>query len=162
LHLPDFAAHIADIITADGGSALELEITESLLMDNVARNAVTLREIRDLDVKISIDDFGTGYSSLSYIARLPITALKIDREFVIGMALGPDGMVMVTSIIALAHALGLTVIAEGVETEEQARVLRRLGCNEAQGYLYSRPVPASEIEAMLRTGEALPIRKSVQ
>lgn len=162
LHQADFAAHIADVIANDGGAALELEITESLIMDNVGRNAATLREIRGHGVNISIDDFGTGYSSLSYIAKLPITALKIDREFVVGMSEGPDGLVMVTSIIALAHALKLTVIAEGVETEEQAQVLQLLGCNEAQGYLYSKAVPASEIEAMLRSGETLPIAKATR
>ncbi len=159
LHQPDFAAHIAEVVAEDGGAALELEITESLIMDNVVRNVATLREIRDHGVNISIDDFGTGYSSLSYIAKLPITELKIDREFVIGMTEGPDGMVMVTSIIALAHALKLKVVAEGVETEEQASRLQSLGCDEAQGYLYCKPVPADAIEALLRAGGSLLTRQ---
>ena len=128
---------------------LELEITESVIMHDVDRKIGMLREIRDLGVNIAVDDFGTGYSSLSYIARLPITSLKIDRAFVTDMTSGPVGHVLVSSIIALAHALKLKVVAEGVETEEQARMLLNLDCDEGQGYLFSKPVPAAAMLALL-------------
>jgi EAL domain-containing protein (putative c-di-GMP-specific phosphodiesterase class I) len=160
LHQPDFSAQITDAVTVAGGGLLELEITESVIMDNVERNVAMLKEIRALGVTIAIDDFGTGYSSLAYIALLPVTSLKIDRAFVTGMTQGPEGWTMVSSIIALAHALKLKVVAEGVETEEQAQMLRLLSCDEAQGFLFSRPVPASEIEAMLRSGDPLPVAAS--
>ncbi|MFA6986108.1 MAG: EAL domain-containing protein, partial [Arenimonas sp.] len=160
LHQPDFSAQITNAVTVDGGGVLELEITESVIMDNVEYNVAVLKEIRTLGVTIAIDDFGTGYSSLAYIAQLPVTSLKIDRAFVTGMTQGPEGWTMVSSIIALAHALQLKVVAEGVETEEQAQMLRLLSCDEAQGFLFSRPVAASEIEAMLRSGDSLPVAVS--
>ncbi len=152
LHEVDFAARIGQVIADQGGGALELEITESLIMDNVEANIAVLGEIREQGVSIAVDDFGTGYCSLSYIAKLPVTALKIDRAFILGMTEGPEGMAIVSSIIALAHALRLKVVAEGVETEEQARLLRLLGCDEVQGYLYSRPLPAAGIDDLLRVG----------
>jgi EAL domain-containing protein (putative c-di-GMP-specific phosphodiesterase class I) len=111
-----------------------------------------LNDIRAHGVNISIDDFGTGYCSLSYIAKLPLTSLKIDRAFITGMTEGPQGMAIV-----LAHALKLSVVAEGVETEEQARMLWLLACDELQGYLYGKPVSATEIEALLRADRSLPV-----
>jgi len=149
-----FAAEIEQMTGVDEHAAagLELEITESLIMDNVEANIAVLGEIREQGVSIAVDDFGTGYCSLSYIAKLPVTALKIDRAFILGMTEGPEGMAIVSSIIALAHALRLKVVAEGVETEEQARLLRLLGCDEVQGYLYSRPLPAAGIDDLLRVG----------
>src|SRR5690606_19806374 len=99
---------------------------------------------------------GTGYCSLAYIARLPVDVLKIDRSFVDGMTDGPEGLAIVSSIIALAHALKLTVVAEGVETEEQARLLHLLCCDEAQGYLFSRPTGADAIAALLHGDRRLP------
>jgi diguanylate cyclase (GGDEF)-like protein len=152
LHQGDFVARVADAIAVEGAEALELEITESLIMDNVATNAAMLAEIRKLDVTTTIDDFGTGYCSLAYIAKLPVTALKIDRTFILDMTEGPEGMAIVSSIIGLAHALRLKVVAEGIETEEQARLLRLLGCDMIQGFLYSRPVPPDEVPALLRAG----------
>ncbi|HTE06684.1 MAG TPA: EAL domain-containing protein, partial [Planctomycetota bacterium] len=154
----DFAAQVREVAGDDGGEALELEITENVIMENMDRNVAMLKDIRSRGVTVAIDDFGTGYSSLAYIAKLPATSLKIDRAFVTGMSEGPHGMVMVSSIIALAHALKLKVVAEGVETEEQSHKLSLLSCDEAQGYLFSRPVTADEIEAMLRSGEPLPLR----
>ena len=157
LQRPDFAAQIERIVAEDGGAALEIEITESVIMENADRNVAMLNDIRAHGVNVSIDDFGTGYSSLSYIAKLPLTSLKIDRAFITGMTEGPQGMAIVSSTIALAHALKLTVVAEGVETDEQARMLRLLACDEAQGYLYSRAVPATEIEGLLRADRQLPV-----
>jgi EAL domain-containing protein (putative c-di-GMP-specific phosphodiesterase class I) len=94
-----------------------------------------------MGVTVAIDDFGTGFSSLSYLAKLPINTLKIDRSFIVEMTSTPEANALVTMIITLAHSLKLNVVAEGVETEEQSRILRALGCDEMQGYLYSRPVP---------------------
>jgi len=93
-----------------------------------------------------MDDFGTGFSSLSYLARLPLDTLKIDRSFILHLAAGPKGGALVSTIISLGHSLGLKVVAEGVETEEQSGLLARLGCDEIQGFLYSRPVPADVFE----------------
>ena len=161
LQQPDFAAHIGEIVTADGGAALELEITESVIMEHVERSVAVLQDIRNHGVKVVIDDFGTGYCSLSYLTQLPVTSLKIDRSFVIKLLEGPESIAIVSSIITLAHALKLKVVAEGVETMEQARLLRLLACDEAQGYLYSRPVPASAIETLLAAGCLLPSAEPV-
>lgn len=130
----------------DGGAGLELEITESLIMEDVRHSIASLQAIRALGVKVAIDDFGTGFSSLSYLSRLPVDTLKIDRAFVTDMTAGPEGLALVSTIISLAHSLKLTVVAEGVETEEQSRLLRLLGCNEMQGFLISKPVPAELFE----------------
>jgi EAL domain-containing protein (putative c-di-GMP-specific phosphodiesterase class I) len=154
---PNFGDLIAEIVSANPDGALELEITESMIMENVNQNIVTLRQIRDAGVTIAIDDFGTGYCSLSYVAKLPVTTLKIDRSFIVGMAEGPEGLAIVSSIIALAHALRLVVVAEGVETAEQARLLHLLACDQAQGFLYSRPVSAVDLMGLLRGGPLLPL-----
>ena len=130
----------------DGGAGLELEITESLIMEDVRHSIASLQAIRALGVKVAIDDFGTGFSSLSYLSRLPVDTLKIDRAFVTDMTAGPEGLALVSTIISLAHSLKLTVVAEGVETEEQSRLLRLLGCDEMQGFLCSKPVPAELFE----------------
>jgi EAL domain-containing protein (putative c-di-GMP-specific phosphodiesterase class I) len=112
-----------------------IEITESVIMDDVDDTVAKLAEICRMDVQIAIDDFGTGYSSLSYLARLPVHALKIDRSFITAMMDDPNTMTMVSTIISLAHALSLKVVAEGVEAEEQAKILRLLKCDEMQGFL---------------------------
>jgi PAS domain S-box-containing protein/diguanylate cyclase (GGDEF)-like protein len=156
LNLDDFPEMVAGLIAATDGDALELEITESVIMDEVDRKVAMLSQVRSLGVSIAVDDFGTGYSSLSYIARLPITSLKIDRAFVNGMTAGPQGRVLVSSIVALAHALNLKVVAEGVETLAQADLLRQMGCDEGQGYLFSRPVPAAALLDLLLAGGPLP------
>jgi diguanylate cyclase (GGDEF)-like protein/PAS domain S-box-containing protein len=129
--------------------ALELEITESLLMEDIERNIERLKTLRDLGVTIAMDDFGTGYSSLNYLARLPMDTLKIDRSFVLGMAQSPVNWTIVSTIISLAHSLGLKVVAEGVETEEQLHLLRLLKCDEMQGFLLGRPVASDEIATLL-------------
>jgi EAL domain-containing protein (putative c-di-GMP-specific phosphodiesterase class I) len=125
---------------AAGG--LELEITESLIIADVKHSIASLQTIRAMGVTVAIDDFGTGFSSLSYPAKLPVDTLKIDRSFVIDMTAGPEGLALVSTIINLAHSMKLKVVAEGVETEEQSRLLRLLNCDEMQGYLFSKPVPA--------------------
>jgi EAL domain-containing protein (putative c-di-GMP-specific phosphodiesterase class I) len=114
------------------------------------RHAVQkLKAIRDLGLNIAIDDFGTGYSSLGYLAKLPVHSLKIDRSFITTMADESDTMTLVSTMISLAHSLRLKVCAEGVETEEQANVLRLLRCDEMQGYLVCRPVPEMELRKIL-------------
>jgi EAL domain-containing protein (putative c-di-GMP-specific phosphodiesterase class I) len=110
-----------------------------------------LKRIRQMGVCVAIDDFGTGYSSLRYLARLPIDTLKIDRSFVMAMTENADDMAIVSSIISLAHGLDLNVVAEGVETEEQRKLLRLLRCDQMQGYLFSRPVAKDELENLLRS-----------
>lgn len=154
----DFADRIIDLLSRHPMAELELEITESVIMDDVERNIAALTGIREIGATVAVDDFGTGYCSLSYIAKLPVNFLKIDRAFIIGMGTGPEGLAIVSSIIALAHALRLKVVAEGVETQEQARLLHLLGCDEAQGFLYCRPVAADVIAGMLSRDQPLPER----
>src|SRR6185436_16138930 len=115
-------------------------------MEDVKHNVASLKAIRALGVTIAIDDFGTGFSSLSHLARLPVDTLKIDRSFVIGMTAGPEGLALVSTIIGLAHSLKLKVVAEGVETDEQSRLLLLLGCDEMQGFLFSKPLPGELFE----------------
>jgi diguanylate cyclase (GGDEF)-like protein/PAS domain S-box-containing protein len=126
-------------------SALVLEITESMLMRDHVAATRKLNELRDLGVRLAIDDFGTGYSSLAQLRRLPLDTLKIDRSFVMGLGESRDAEAIVTSIIAMAHAVDLTVIAEGVETAEQLAVLQRLNCDQAQGYYFGRPETAEKV-----------------
>ncbi len=143
-------------IGEDGrASGIDLEITESLIMDNVQNNITKLKTIRDMGVAIAIDDFGTGYSSLAYLAKLPVQTLKIDRAFIITMLKDPNAMTLVKTMISLAHSLGLKVVAEGVDEEEQATMLRLWKCDEMQGYLFSPAVPAEQIERFLREEKAL-------
>lgn len=140
---------------------LELEVTESMVMQDVDVVIGTLRRLRSLGVGIGIDDFGTGYSSLAYLKRFPVKRLKIDRSFVQDVADGRDGAVIPKVIIDLAHALGVEVIAEGVETADQFEVLRGLGCDEVQGYFVGRPMPAAEFEVFLRNSPATRLEGSV-
>jgi EAL domain-containing protein (putative c-di-GMP-specific phosphodiesterase class I) len=130
---------------------LELEITEGVLIDRREEAVSILEQLKALGVQVAVDDFGTGYSSLSYLSRLPIDCLKIDRSFVNETAKGGRDAVIAQAIISLGHALGLRVLAEGVETREQLEFLRRHGCNEYQGYLFSRPCAVDALTAMLAT-----------
>jgi EAL domain-containing protein (putative c-di-GMP-specific phosphodiesterase class I) len=131
-------------------AGIDLEITESLIMEDIQASIEKLAALRDLGIGIAIDDFGTGYSSLAYLARLPVEMLKIDRSFIITMATDPTTMTLVQTIIQLAHSLRLKVVAEGVETEEQANMLRLLRCDQMQGYLFSKPVPNEAVRALLQ------------
>ncbi|OYV74977.1 MAG: hypothetical protein B7Z66_14585 [Chromatiales bacterium 21-64-14] len=131
---------------------LELEITENVYMGNAARTVDALRAFKASGVHLSIDDFGTGYSSLGYLRRFPVDMLKIDQSFVQDMAGDPDSFLIARSVVAIAHGLGMRVIAEGVETAGQMRLLAREGCDEVQGYFFSKPVPAEEFCERLRAG----------
>jgi EAL domain-containing protein (putative c-di-GMP-specific phosphodiesterase class I) len=132
-------------------SAIAIEITESILISNMERAIEVLQQVRALGVPVAIDDFGTGYSSLAYIVTLPIDELKIDRAFVKKITADPAYEGIVRTCVSLARELNLKVVAEGVETEPQAAALRALGCDQAQGFLYSPPVPADQLVRMLAT-----------
>jgi diguanylate cyclase (GGDEF)-like protein/PAS domain S-box-containing protein len=151
----DFVAVVEQAIAAagDAGHGLDLEITESMIMEDVEASVEKLKAVRALGVEIAIDDFGTGYSSLQYLAQLPISALKIDRAFVRNMTTNANHLTLVATIISLAHSLDLKVIAEGVETEEQANYLRLHKCDQAQGFLFGKPAPAAQVRLMLRSAE---------
>jgi diguanylate cyclase (GGDEF)-like protein len=144
----NFVAEIRQAISvaADAAAGLQLEITESVIMQDVNHSIDSLLAIRSLGVTIAIDDFGTGFSSLSYLAKLPVDTLKIDRSFVVEMVSAAGGRTLVSVIINLAGALKLNTVAEGVETEEQLRQLQLLGCDEMQGYLFGKPVPVESFE----------------
>jgi len=148
----DFVDHVKDALALVDRAAerVDIEITESILMEAIEGSIGKLKAIQDMGLNVAIDDFGTGYSSLSYLARLPINSLKIDRSFITQMPKGPEQMAIVSAVISLARALNLKVVAEGVETEEQANLLRLLRCDEAQGYLFGRPVPPEDLEGKLR------------
>lgn len=137
---------VGAILTETGASAqyLCVELTEGVIMDNAQANVETLRELKEQGIKLSIDDFGTGYSSLSYLDKFPLDELKIDRSFVMQITRPGDTSAVTTAIIAMAHGLGLTVVAEGVETETQLAFVKAQGCDEYQGYLRSMPLPAEE------------------
>ncbi|PTT92836.1 diguanylate cyclase, partial [Pseudomonas sp. HMWF005] len=129
---------------------LELELTESQLLDSVEHIIATFQQLRDLGVKLAIDDFGTGYSSLSYLKRIPVDYVKIDQAFIRGLGEGSEDAAITRAIIAMAHGLSLKVVAEGVERPEQLTFLRAEGCDEVQGYLISRPVEAAALAGLLR------------
>jgi diguanylate cyclase (GGDEF)-like protein len=130
-------------------SSLEIEITESMLMQNPEESAAILRALREIGVTVVIDDFGTGYSSLSYLTRFPIDKLKIDRSFVRDLATDAADAAIINAIISMAHSLDIRVVAEGVETEEQLRYLQERGCDQVQGFRYSQAVPAGEFPRLL-------------
>jgi EAL domain-containing protein (putative c-di-GMP-specific phosphodiesterase class I) len=137
---------VSSVLAASGVSPalLELEITESCLMEDPDQAVRLLNRLRDAGVRISVDDFGTGYSSLSYLTRLPITALKIDRSFVRDAVTNPEAASIVRAVIDMAHNLRFTVVAEGVETLQQVAFLRKHECDQAQGYFYARPASAEQ------------------
>ena len=144
-----FLAELKEVLAAgaDAAAGLELEIAESLVMEDVKHSIATLQALRALGVCVAIDDFGTGFSSLGQLARLPADTLKVDRSFVADMTTGPKGLALVSTIIGLAHSLKLQVVAQGVETEEQSRLLGLLGCDAAQGGLIGAPLAADAFEA---------------
>jgi len=137
-------------------SRLELELTEGVLIDNREEAVAILSQLKTLGVQIAVDDFGTGYSSLSYLSGLPIDCVKIDKSFVVQTTKGGRDAAIAQAIISLGHSLGLRVLAEGVETPEQLEFLRRHGCNEYQGYLFSRPCAVDAVTGFLAGGTITP------
>ena len=151
---PGLPETVAEALATTGldPDCLSLEITESVLLEPDGDTLATLERIQRLGVRLSLDDFGTGYSALSYLKRFPIEELKIDRAFVTDLARSAEDCELVAAIVAMAHALGFSVIAEGVETEEQLDALEDLHVKRAQGYLFSPPVQVAEATAMLADG----------
>ena len=143
-------------------SHLMLELTESMLMAEPEEAVARMIALKRIGVRLSLDDFGTGYSSLAYLSRFPIDQMKIDRSFVNDIVTDPGAATIATSVIALAHRMRLGVVAEGVETEAQAGYLRQNGCDQMQGYLFSKPVPAEEFAELVRQGKTLPIPEAPQ
>jgi EAL domain-containing protein (putative c-di-GMP-specific phosphodiesterase class I) len=153
----NLAQMIAEILDETGLPAhcLDVELTESMLMDNVADNIKVLRELKDRGLTISVDDFGTGYSSLSYLQRMPIDTMKIDRSFVRDIS-GPDSDAPIAkAIIALAHSLRMETIAEGVETRAQREFMHAHGCDALQGFYFSQPLAVPDFTALLEQGRTL-------
>jgi EAL domain-containing protein (putative c-di-GMP-specific phosphodiesterase class I) len=142
-------------------SKLEFEITESMMMDNIDDTIDILHKIKNIGVKLSIDDFGTGYSSLSYLKRFPLNKIKIDKSFIDGIADNADDLSIVQAIISIAHSLNLAVIAEGVETEEQCRLLTQYQCNEIQGYYFSKPLASLAAGILLKEGNIVELTSSI-
>lgn len=135
---------------------LELELTESIVLQNADNVIHSMNELKQSGVSMALDDFGTGYSSLSYLQRLPVARIKIDRSFVNNITSNPGDAAIVRALVGMAHSLNLTVIAEGVETEGQLGFLRGIGCEEIQGYFFSRPLPADDFALLLREGRGIP------
>ncbi|MCX7192156.1 MAG: EAL domain-containing protein [Proteobacteria bacterium] len=148
---PDFVAQVQRVLLETGArpALLKLELTESIVLENVEDTISKMREIKSMGVSFSMDDFGTGYSSLQYLKRLPLDQIKIDQSFVRDVAHDPNDAAIVQTIIAMSEVMGLSVIAEGVETEAQREFLDLRGCHAFQGYLFGRPVPIAEFEAGL-------------
>ena len=146
-----FVDEVAEILKQTGfpASSLELEVTESCMMSEPELVSKDLAKLGEMGVKLSIDDFGTGYSSLSYLKKLPIHKLKIDQSFVAGLPFDTHNTAIAKAIIAMGHALNLKVVAEGVETQEQAEFLKQNLCDHAQGYFYSKPKRVEELAAFL-------------
>jgi diguanylate cyclase (GGDEF)-like protein/PAS domain S-box-containing protein len=151
LRRQEFVQDVVTALAGAGGSEyIDIEITESMLMEDVDGNIEKLQALQAIGMQVALDDFGTGYCSLSYLAKLPINSLKIDQSFVSQIPAGAVQMAIVSTIVSLARALNLKVVAEGVETQEQANLLRLLHCDEAQGYLYARPEPVHQAQTRLK------------
>jgi PAS domain S-box-containing protein len=155
---PDLAASIGRILDETGvdPALLEVEITEGVVMQDTHASSAVLSALRKVGVRVALDDFGTGYSSLSYLTRFPIDILKIDRSFVQGVISSKTGATITAAIIALSRSLGLEVVAEGIETEEQLAFLKEHGCGAGQGFLFARPLPVAELEAWLKAQPGRP------
>jgi EAL domain-containing protein (putative c-di-GMP-specific phosphodiesterase class I) len=149
---PELASFIGEILRETGlnPALLDLEITENIAMANAERSEIVLRELKGLGVRLSIDDFGTGYSSLCRLRQFPVDTLKIDRTFVSKMERNRETQEIVRIIVTLAHNLGLSVVAEGIEEQVQLEMLKNLGCELGQGYLFSKPVAPDAIERVIR------------
>ena len=150
---PAFVATVAEVLQQTGvePDRLILELTESLLMENLDAVLEVLHQLRALGVRLAIDDFGTGYSSLAYLVKLPVQVLKIDRSFITGLDDDANNLTLVRSILRLARDLRLQTVAEGIEQAHLAEELHRLGCDKGQGYWFSRPLPAADLQELLRS-----------
>ena len=152
-HQADFIDHLQAHISGGSGQ-LKLEITESVLMTDLGGSAQRLGDLREMGMHLSVDDFGTGYSSLAYLRRFPVDELKLDRSFVSDLGHSEEAGAIVEAVVALGHTLGIRILAEGIETENQARRLGRLGCDVGQGFLWARPMPAAQLEEWLASRTA--------
>ncbi|MDC4227281.1 MAG: EAL domain-containing protein [Candidatus Manganitrophus sp.] len=150
-HRDNFADTVTRALNETGMAPeyLELEITESILMGKETSILQMLRKLTDMGIQLSIDDFGTGYSSLAYLRRFPIAKLKVDQLFIRNLTTDPNDAVIARTVVGMAHSLHLKALAEGVETEAQLAYLRSVGCDQMQGYLFSRPLPAQEATKLL-------------
>jgi EAL domain-containing protein (putative c-di-GMP-specific phosphodiesterase class I) len=153
---PDLIARISNILEEAGMNphSLEIEITESAMIQDLEGAIATMKSLRDSGVRLAIDDFGTGYSSLSYLRRLAVDRVKIDQSFISALESDPGTATIVRSVVELAHALGMTATAEGIETNGQLAFLRSIGCDFGQGFLLSAAVPARELGAIFRAAPA--------
>src|SRR5207237_4974282 len=163
LRQQDFVDTVLEAITemGEGRPLLDVEITESVLVDDIDASTRKLQTLRRAGVEVSVDDFSTGYCSLSYLPRLPVDTLKLDRSFVVRMRDAGYPRNIVAMIVSLAHTLGLKVIAEGVEDTEQVHLLKELGCDQIQGYYVSAPVPAQQIAGLLRSDAGSSLRRRI-
>jgi EAL domain-containing protein (putative c-di-GMP-specific phosphodiesterase class I) len=149
---PGYAATVAAVLsgTDTGPSLVTLEVTESVFVQDSERALIVLRELKHLGLRLALDDFGTGYSSLNYLKRFPIDIVKIDREFIGDLDHDRMSHAIVSAVVALAHTVGMTVVAEGVETAEQHKELASLGCDSCQGYYFARPMPAEDLDILMQ------------
>jgi len=152
LHLSDLPSTVRAVLAQSGlpNNLLELEVTEDSVLADETQAIGLIRALQEIGVRLAFDDFGTGYASLSHLKKFRLDVLKIDRSFVMGMLHDPDDLAIVGATVALGKQLGLSVIAEGVEDADTADMLRRLGCNEAQGYYFGKPMPAADFTQMLQ------------
>jgi diguanylate cyclase (GGDEF)-like protein len=157
----DFVDSVLESIAGEGEKLIDLEITESVLVDDIEESTRKLQTLRRAGIEVSVDDFGTGYCSLSYLARLPVDTLKIDRSFVVRMRDAGYPRNIVAMIVSLAHTLGLKVVAEGVEEDAQVRLLKELGCDQIQGFYVSHPLPAPQVEELLRPDAGASLRRRI-
>jgi EAL domain-containing protein (putative c-di-GMP-specific phosphodiesterase class I) len=155
---PNFPSIVASVLTATttDPSTLILEMTEDIFIADSERAGTALHDLKGLGVNVALDDFGTGYSSLSYLRKFPVDVLKIDQTFLVNLVEDPAGTVFLAAVTNLAHALGLSVTAEGVETQQQAAVVSAVGCESSQGFYYARPMPADQIANIMNTGTSTP------
>jgi len=163
-HQPDFVKYVRQSLLASGAdpARLKLELTEGVVLDNVDNVVSRMRQMSALGVGFALDDFGIGYSSLSYLKRLPLDQVKIDQSFVRDIPGDPNGVAIVRAILAMSHSLGLDVIAEGVETEEQRDFLAQHNCQGYQGYLFSKPLPIEEFDQFATRVQQMPFRSDAE
>lgn len=154
---PSLSLQVVSALQRSGLPAqrLELEVTESVTLDGNEHTLATIDQLQSLGIHLSLDDFGTGYSSLSYLKKFPFDTLKIDRSFVNELSEAADSVAIIRAVVGMGKSLGMTIVVEGVETEEQLAILKAEGCDLGQGYLFSRPISAGAIRTIIRNGSAM-------